>query len=78
MKERELVEQIVKALVDYPEDISLKVVEGEKSTILELKVRPEDIGKIIGKKGRIAKAIRTIVSAIAVKNGRRVILEILD
>jgi predicted RNA-binding protein YlqC (UPF0109 family) len=78
MKEKELVEQIVKALVDYPEDISLKVVEGEKSTILELKVRPEDIGKIIGKKGRIAKAIRTIVSAIAVKNGRRVILEILD
>jgi uncharacterized protein len=78
MKEKELVEQIVKALVDYPEDISLKVVEGEKSTILELKVRHEDIGKIIGKKGRIAKAIRTIVSAIAVKNGRRVILEILD
>ncbi|MEN2998081.1 MAG: KH domain-containing protein [Brevinematia bacterium] len=78
MKEKELVEQIVKALVDYPEDISIKVVEGEKSTILELKVKTEDIGKIIGKKGRIAKAIRTIVSAIAVKNGRRVILEILD
>ncbi len=78
MKEKELVEQIVKALVDYPEDISLKIVEGEKSTILELKVKSEDIGKIIGKKGRIAKAIRTIVSAIAVKNGRRVILEILD
>ncbi len=78
MKEKELVEQIVKALVDYPEDISIKVVEGEKSTILELKVRSEDIGKIIGKKGRIAKAIRTLVSAIAVKNGRRVILEILD
>jgi predicted RNA-binding protein YlqC (UPF0109 family) len=78
MKEKELVEQIVKALVDYPEDISLKVVEGEKSTILELKVKSEDIGKIIGKKGRIAKAIRTIVSAVAVKNGRRVILEILD
>lgn len=78
MKEKELVEQVVKALVDYPEDISIKVVEGEKSTILELKVRSEDIGKIIGKKGRIAKAIRTLVSAIAVKNGRRVILEILD
>ncbi|MFN4245247.1 MAG: KH domain-containing protein [Brevinematia bacterium] len=78
MKEKELVEQIVKALVDYPEDISIKVVEGEKSTILELKVKSEDIGKIIGKKGRIAKAIRTLVSAIAVKNGRRVILEILD
>ncbi len=78
MKEKELVEQIVKALVDYPEDISIKVVEGEKSTILELKVKSEDIGKIIGKKGRIAKAIRTLVSAVAVKNGRRVILEILD
>ncbi|MCS7299358.1 MAG: KH domain-containing protein [Spirochaetia bacterium] len=78
MKEKDLVEQIVKSLVDYPEDISLKVVEGEKSTILELKVRSEDIGKIIGKKGRIAKAVRTIVSAVAVKNGRRVILEILD
>lgn len=78
MKEKDLVEQIVKSLVDYPEDISIKVVEGEKSTILELKVRSEDIGKIIGKKGRIAKAVRTIVSAVAVKNGRRVILEILD
>ena len=78
MEEKNLVEFVVKALVDNPDDVNLIVIEGEKSTILELKVKPEDIGKVIGKHGRIAKAIRTIVQACATKSGRRVVLEILD
>ena len=63
--ERDLVEYIVKSLVDEPEAVDIKVIEGEKSTILELKVAEGDIGKVIGKNGRIAKAIRTILSASA-------------
>lgn len=58
--EKDLVEYIVKNLVDNPDQVSVNVVEGEKSTILELKVADEDVGKVIGKQGRIAKAIRTI------------------
>ena len=61
--EKELVEFVVKSLVDVPEEVSVNVIEGEKSTILELKVAQEDVGKVIGKQGRIAKAIRTILSA---------------
>jgi len=78
MEEKNLVEFLVKSLVDFPESVEIKVVEGEKSTILELKVKEEDIGKVIGKHGRIAKAIRTILSASATKSGKRVVLEILD
>ncbi len=78
MEEKELVEFIVKALVDNPDEVELNVVDGEKSTILELKVKQEDIGKVIGKHGRIAKSIRIILNAYATKSGRRVILEILD
>ncbi|HKM05407.1 MAG TPA: KH domain-containing protein [Sphaerochaeta sp.] len=76
--EKDLVEYIVKSLVDVPDAVSINVVEGEKSTILELKVASEDIGKVIGKQGRIAKAIRTILSASATKSGKRAVLEILD
>ncbi|MEA5106390.1 MAG: KH domain-containing protein [Sphaerochaeta associata] len=76
--ERDLVEYIVKSLVDVPDEVSINVVEGEKSTILELKVASEDVGKVIGKQGRIAKAIRTILSASATKGGKRAVLEILD
>ena len=78
MHEKELVEFLVKALVDNPDNVGINVVEGEKSTILELRVLDEDIGKVIGKHGRIAKAIRTILSAAATKSGKRVVLEILD
>ena len=78
MHEKELVEFLVKALVDNPDNVEINVVEGEKSTILELRVLDEDIGKVIGKHGRIAKAIRTILSAAATKSGKRVVLEILD
>lgn len=76
--EKELVLFMVKSLVDHPEDVKLNVINGEKSTILELYVAPDDIGKVIGKQGRIAKAIRTILSASATKGGKRVTLEILD
>ncbi|MGD1820792.1 MAG: KH domain-containing protein [Pleomorphochaeta sp.] len=76
--EKDLVEYIVKSLVDFPDDVTVNVIEGEKSTILELKVATEDIGKVIGKQGRIAKAIRTILSATATKGGKRAVLEILD
>jgi hypothetical protein len=76
--EKDLVEYIVKSLVDVPDEVSINVIEGEKSTILELKVASEDVGKVIGKQGRIAKAIRTILSASATKGGKRAVLEILD
>ena len=76
--ERDLVEYIAKSLVDNPSGVSVNVVEGEKSTILELRVAGDDIGKVIGKHGRIAKAVRTILSAAATKTQKRVVLEILD
>ena len=76
--EKELVECVVKSLVDAPDEVSVNVIEGEKSTILELKVAQEDVGKVIGKQGRIAKAIRTILSASATRDGKRATLEILD
>jgi hypothetical protein len=78
MDYRELVEYMVKSLVDNPEQVQLREIEGEKSTILELRVTKEDIGKVIGKHGRIARAIRTIISAAATKSGKRIVLEILD
>lgn len=76
--ERDLVEYIVKSLVDDPAAVNINVIEGEKSTILELKVAEADVGKVIGKHGRIAKAIRTILSASLGAQDKRVMLEILD
>jgi predicted RNA-binding protein YlqC (UPF0109 family) len=76
--EKDLVEYIAKSLVDDPENVSVSIIEGEKSTILELRVSQDDIGKVIGKHGRIAKAVRTVLSAAASKTGKRVVLEILD
>ncbi len=78
MNYKDLVEYMVKALVDNPGEVTIREIEGEKSTILELKVTKEDIGKVIGKHGRIARAIRTIINASATKSGKRVVLEILD
>jgi predicted RNA-binding protein YlqC (UPF0109 family) len=75
---KELLEYIAKALVDKPDAVEVTVVEGEKSSILQLKVDPEDVGKVIGKQGRIAKAIRTVVRASAVKEGKKAIVEIID
>lgn len=76
--EKELVEYMAKSLVDDPSGVTVNIIEGEKSTILELKVADNDIGKVIGKHGRIAKAMRTILSAAATKQEKRVVLEILD
>mgnify|MGYP006287286003 CR=1 FL=1 len=73
-----MVEFIARSLVDDPDGVVVNLIEGEKSTILELKVSQADIGKVIGKHGRIAKAIRTLLSAAATKTGKRVVLEILD
>ena len=76
--EKDLVEYIARSLVDVPEEVEVAMIEGEKSTILELKVAEDDIGKVIGKHGRIAKAVRTILSAASSKSGKRFVLEILD
>jgi len=76
--EKDLVEYVAKSLVDEPDGVEVNMIEGEKSTILELRVSQDDIGKVIGKHGRIAKAIRTILSASATKTGKRIVLEILD
>lgn len=77
-EEKELIEYLAKKLVDEPDGVVVKVIEGEKSTILELKVNHGDIGKIIGKRGRIAHALRTILFASSMKSGKRVMLEIID
>lgn len=76
--EKDFVEYVAKSLVDEPENVEVNVIEGEKSTILELRVAADDIGKVIGKNGRIAKAVRTLLNATASKSGKRVVLEILD
>ena len=73
---KELVEIIAKSLVDKPEDVHVNETLGEESIILELKVSPEDMGKVIGKQGRIAKAIRTVVKA-AIKENKKVVVEII-
>lgn len=75
---KELVEVLARALVDNPDEIEINEVEGEKSIIIELKVAEEDMGKVIGKKGRIAKAIRTVVKASAAREGKRVVVEIVE
>ena len=76
--EKDLIEYIAKSLVDNPSDVNVNLVEGEKSTILELRVAPDDIGKVIGKHGRIAKAMRTVLQAATAKSGKHTVLEILD
>lgn len=75
---RELVEEIAKALVDIPDEVSVREVAGEQATLLELKVAPSDLGKIIGKQGRTARSIRTLLGAASMKLNRRFTLEILE
>ena len=75
---KKLIEDIAKALVDLPEEVEVKAVEGEQITVLELKVAPSDLGKVIGKQGRTARSIRTILGAAGMKLNRRVTLEILE
>ena len=75
---KELVEVIAKALVDHPEQVHVDEVARESALIIGLKVAPEDMGKVIGKQGRIAKAIRTVVKAAAVKQDEKVVVEIMQ
>jgi len=75
---KELVEQIAKALVDNPEQVSVHAVEGEQVTVLELRVAQTDLGKVIGKQGRTARSIRTILGAAGMKLRKRFTLEILE
>ena len=74
---KELVEFIAKALVDHPEEVRVEEIQRERSLILELRVAPDDVGKVIGKQGRIAKALRTVVGAAAMKENKRVKVEIV-
>ena len=73
----ELVKYIAMNLVDKPEEVQVEVQEGENSTIIELTVAPDDMGKVIGKQGRIAKAIRTVVKAASVKENKKYVVEIV-
>ncbi|MBM3242576.1 KH domain-containing protein [Candidatus Poribacteria bacterium] len=75
---KELIEFIAKSLVDHPEQVSINEIEGEKTTILELSVAEDDLGKVIGRRGRTAKAIRTVLSAAATKVDKRAVLEIIE
>jgi predicted RNA-binding protein YlqC (UPF0109 family) len=75
---KELVETLCKALVDYPDDVKVTQVDGEQTSILELRTHQSDIGKVIGKQGRTAQAIRTILAAAGMKQKRRFNLEILE
>jgi predicted RNA-binding protein YlqC (UPF0109 family) len=75
---KELLEEIAKALVDNPEDVQVTEVEGEQTTVLELRVRNDDLGKVIGRQGRTARAIRTLLSAAGMKVHKRFVLEILE
>jgi predicted RNA-binding protein YlqC (UPF0109 family) len=75
---KELVTEIAKALVDIPEEVVVREVEGEQVTVLELRVAPSDLGKVIGKQGRTARSIRTLLGAAGMKLNRRFTLEILE
>ncbi len=75
---KELVEAIAKALVDNPEEVQVRAVEGEQITVFELRVHPSDLGKVIGRQGRTAKSIRTILGAAGMKLKKRLSLEILE
>lgn len=75
---KELVEVIAKSLVDLPDEVVVTEKETEKGLVLELKVAPSDMGKVIGKQGRIAKAIRSVVKAAAAKEDKKVVVDIVD
>jgi len=75
---KELVEEIAKALVDSPDEVQVREVQGEQVTVLELRVAPGDLGKVIGKQGRTARSVRTLLGAAGMKLNRRFSLEILE
>ena len=75
---REVIEAIAKALVDNPDEVTVKEIDGEATTVLELRVAPQDLGKVIGKQGRTARAMRTLLRAAGMKLKKRFVLEILE
>ena len=75
---KELIAYIAKALVDKPEEVSVTEIEGEQTSVIELKVAKEDLGKVIGKQGRTARAMRTILSAASTKIRKRSVMEIIE
>ncbi|MFB6363929.1 KH domain-containing protein [Paenibacillus elgii] len=75
---KDLITVIAKALVDHPEEVRVNTVEDDRSITFELSVHPDDVGKVIGKQGRIAKALRTVVTSAAVKESKRVSVEIVS
>lgn len=75
---KELLEAIVKPLVQFPDEVNVTFIEREESDLLELRVNPSDMGKVIGRQGRIAKAIRTVVKAVASKEDKKVRVDIVD
>lgn len=75
---KDLVEMIARALVDRPDEVEVTQIEGEQTTVLELRVAPDDLGKVIGKRGRTARAVRSILGAAGMKLKKRFVLEILE
>ncbi len=75
---KEFIEYIVKNLVDHPDDVKIAEIEGTRTTVYELRVGQGDLGKVIGKEGRTAKSIRTLLAAVAARHGKRAVLEILE
>lgn len=75
---KDLIEFIAKSLVDNPDDVVVTEIEGEQTSVIELRVAKEDLGKVIGKQGRTARAMRTILGAASTKNRKRAVLEILE
>jgi len=75
---REFVEYIAKQLVDQPQQVEVQEVTGERTTVFELRVGPGDLGKVIGKGGKTARAIRTLLAAVSAKQGKRAVLEIIE
>ena len=75
---KDLLETIVKPLVENPDEVNVTLVEREDADVLELRVNPSDMGKVIGKQGRIAKAIRTVIRAAAIKDGKKIIVDIVE
>ena len=75
---KELIEQIAKAIDEKPEEVQVRGIEGEHAVVIELRVAKEDLGRVIGKQGRTAKSIRTILNAAASRTNRKVVLEIIE
>lgn len=75
---KELIEEVARALVDDPAAVQVTEVQGEQTTVLELRVAPDDLGKVIGKQGRTARAMRTLLAAAGTKHRKRAVLEILE